>query len=299
MIDFRFNVDIDGVERAFHALADSIEDVTVPLLRTGGAIRSRARKLFQSEGNGKWPALSPATIKRKITSAEVALLRVGESGRSGQRSIVQRIVRDAAGAAQWSGRADAISDQIEKVRRKSVKTLSQTFSGIARVKRLEEKRGKALTQARTRIEKILSYRHLAKQASIEANELVAYARREVARSKAHGRVQRAVKQLQRAGYAMSDQERRSMLRQSARRYKASEASTRMLGGLEDTLGMKVDGATLAVYSKAFISGIHNEGGGAGHGAQIKKREFLSIEPGDLDIFVEAVQEAGITAWIEA
>src|ERR1017187_403068 len=103
MIEFHFTVHIDGLERGFNALADSLDDegVRTALMRTGGHIRGRARRAFAASGPG-WAPLSPETVKRKITSEKIALLSNPGRGKTGERSIVQRVVRDAAASDKWS-----------------------------------------------------------------------------------------------------------------------------------------------------------------------------------------------------
>ncbi len=287
LIQFKFSVNIDGLERSFNALAESLEDegVKTALLRTGGHIQSRARKIIRAEGPG-WDALDPATLKRKMTSAQVSLLAVRGRGKTGERSVVQKVVRDAAGADKWNAKAAVLNSAIERARSAGKKT-----------KGLESRHAKAITQAKNRLANIHDLRHLATAAGV--SDLIKFARKEVARSKAHGGVLRGFKALKKAGYTFSAEEQRKMLRQKKRRYNAREESTRILGSLYDTIGMHVDSGRLKVYSKAYISGIHNDGGTAGHGANIPKREFMKLVAADLDLFVEILNEEAIEAWEEA
>jgi phage gpG-like protein len=289
VIDFKFNFDFSEVEGALEALAEALQETKVPLLRAGGQIRARAFRAFGQGGPG-WAPLAPSTEARKITSAEISLFRSNGKmrGKTRERSIVERTVREAAGIAKWSAKADALNSAIDHARKAGKKT-----------KGLESRLDKAYTQQRDRLKKIAVYAQFGEDAGISPRKFVAYAKREFNRARAHGKILRAHKELKKAGYAFDEAEQRKMLRQSARRYRADEDSTRILGTLDRTLGMKVDGDKVRVYSKALISGIHNDGGTAGHGARIPARPFLELKQADIDLFVEACREQALAAWEDA
>lgn len=284
-MDVDLRVDLDEVEQATDALADQVGDPRRALLRAGGVIRARARRIFAAEGPG-WAPLAESTLKRKLTEPQLNLLRDTGRGKTGERSVVQRIVRDAAGAEKWTHRATAIGERLAKARLKGRTTAA-----------LEGKYNAALVQQRTYIDKIRKHRFSAVAAGIRPSELVAFARREVHRQKAHGKILRAFRQLKRAGAQFAPEEQRRMLRQGARRYRASEDSTRILGGLANTLGLHLVGPmTVRAYSKAYISGIHNDGGTAGHGAQIKARPFLQLLESDSEALAAFLLEDAMEAW---
>lgn len=72
------------------------------------------------------------------------------------------------------------------------------------------------------------------------------------------------------------------------RYESGE----LLGAMARSIYATVEGKMLTIESKIAWSGVHNDGGTAGHGARIPQREFLAWTPEDLKALAEiAVQHA--------
>lgn len=288
MIDFVFKLDVDGVEEGIHALIDSIKDIRAPLLRVGGKMRSRAKHAFEAGGPG-WKDLDEATKRRKANLAQVQLLSNLGRGKTGERSAVERIVRDARGAEAWRAKEQALVERVKAASRAGRKTET-----------LERRRGAASRQADERTAKIMRYRATAAAAGVGGSyqQIVAFARREVTRAKWHGKVLSAVRKLRKAGVSLTVEERRRMTRQHQRRNLARVESTRVLGSLYDTIGFHLidDGQGVRAYSKAYIGAIHNYGGTAGHGARIPARPFLRLTSEDADDLVKFLEEHMVTAW---
>lgn len=374
-VDFKLTVNLENVRDKLEALADRCHDLDTPLLRAGGVIRSRVHRIFAAEGPG-WPALAAATLAKKPNMAWVRIHQDLGRGRTGQRTILQRVVREHKGARHWLDRQTQINKQIdaveqtwrsklpekkkareraeEKVQKAvellrsymekepperfqaepllSGKVVAATASlkkyraraamidrGIAgpRIQTKERRLAATIVKERNYLAKLRVYANLGERVGsqlegklglpprgIKPERLADYAYREVARAKAHGQVIKRYKALVRPGIrergilgykttpiVLSDRERRKMLRQHARRYKATESSTRMLGNLDQTIGMKLLGhGGVRVYSSAFISGIHNKGGIAGHGAVIPKREFIALQDSDAQMLAQFILE---------
>ena len=72
--------------------------------------------------------------------------------------------------------------------------------------------------------------------------------------------------------------------------RADDKGKKMLGGLSGSIKMKLAGNTITVYSEVPWSGIHNSGGSAGNGAQIPKREFLTIDDEDMEALKKLLLE---------
>jgi phage gpG-like protein len=295
VIDGDLSLSMEEVERSIAALAAALEDPSTPLLRVGGVIRSRARKAFAAGGPG-WKPLAPSTQKRKITAAEVELLVNRGRGKTAERSIVQRVVRDADAIGKWAAREETIKAQIESARSRGKKTGT-----------LEKRRDAAVEQQKKRLDNFKAYDAAGDKAGISGDALVMYARREVARAKARGallRQYRAIRKQERAESAyrgvdvraMSVESRRAISRLGARRYQAREESTRILGGLENTISMKLVDGGVRVFSKAYIGGIHNEGGTAGNGAQIPARPFLDLLDSDKIALARFLEEQALAEW---
>lgn len=288
---FTFKVDVSGAARRFSALVGATqgEALDTALLRTGGVIRARTKRdVFATEGAGKWTALDPQTIKRKMTLAQAQLLT--SHGRGIKHSVPHLIVREAAA--------------IEKTKAREA-MLRKRLADLAARGRKTEATERSLAVAMTRQRKVIDYLRSKRFAATAAGigntaALIAFAQREVARAKEHGAVLRSFKAAKKAGHRFSVEEQRALLRQSKRRYNVSEASTRMLGGLEDSLSLHlVEGKRIEVFSHAHIGAIHNFGGTAGHGARIPKREFMFLVQSDIEFLVELLKEQMIKAWLDA
>lgn len=70
---------------------------------------------------------------------------------------------------------------------------------------------------------------------------------------------------------------------------------RVLGRLASSMKSKISGSVLEVKSTIEWSGVHNEGGTAGHGAQIPARPFNYFESIDGEVFAEIVANAMMAA----
>ena len=73
---------------------------------------------------------------------------------------------------------------------------------------------------------------------------------------------------------------------------ARQVNKAILGGLPWTLKMQVGATEVIVTAKTGgeWSAVHNEGGQAGHGARIPKREFLKADDDDLKELAEILKE---------
>lgn len=288
---FTFSLDLSGAARKFSALIDATqgEALDEALLRTGGKIRSRTKRyVFGTEGGGQWQALDPETVKRKMTLARAQLLT--SHGRGIKHSVPHLIVREAAAIERTRVRDAMLQARLEMKRAKGHKT-EATEKQIARV----------LTRQRKAIDYLRSKRFAATAAGFASTAaLIAFAQKEVARAKEHGAALRAFKAAKKAGHRFSLKEQRALLLRGKRRYNVSEASTRMLGGLENSLWLNlVEGKRIEVFSHAFIGSIHNFGGTAGNGARIPARKFMYLVESDIKFLIDLLREQMIKAWLDA
>jgi len=336
-VRFTFSVDISGMQRRFAALGDALtgDKLNEALLRTGGVVRARIKKdVFGTEGAGRWPALDPETQKRKYNEHMVALLHNNGRG-AGRGSMVDTI----ANAAKRAGRSEAAEwatrKRIAQLQARSRKTEKSEASLAKAQSRLESVIGAGRDQQQT----IHGFLNLAIAANIGRaatrnaqgrfrrrmaltdSDVIAFAERERERRKKHSAALRAAREMPLVGneewrtsrtkgkdgkiktfryVANASEERKRQMRVGARRYNAAESSTRMLGGLENSITMRlIDGKRIEVFSKARIGAIHNFGGTAGHGARIPQREFMYLADSDLDFLANLLREQGVAAWIEA
>ncbi len=76
----------------------------------------------------------------------------------------------------------------------------------------------------------------------------------------------------------------------------ARGSTRLLGRLPDTVPVTTRGLSVGAKSSVKWAGIHNDGGVAGHGARIPKREFVFLSRDFLDDAVDAIEKRFISVW---
>lgn len=325
------------MQRRFDAIGEALtgEMLDVALLRTGGVVRGRIKAdVFGTEGAGKWPDLAPSTRARKYNEAMVSLL--ANSGRGkGRGSAVNTIATAANRLAKSEAREWATRKRIAVLQARSRKTeksqaslakAEQSLTGIAAAQKdqaqtIHQFLTRAIAANIGRAATRGAMGRFQRRAGLNDADIVAFARRELDRKKRHSAALRAAREMPLTGneewrtskfkdkdgkiktfryVANASAERRRMMRLGGQRYRASEKSTRILGGLEDSITMRlVKGKRIEVFSKARIGAIHNFGGTAGHGARIPKREFMFLVDSDLEFLANLLREQAVAAWIEA
>lgn len=88
---------------------------------------------------------------------------------------------------------------------------------------------------------------------------------------------------------LTEKQQKSLLGRVERAKK--DASEKMLGKVAASIKTSIKNGTLTVESKIPWAGVHNEGGPAGHGANIPKREFLALDEEDLDVLENFLLDA--------
>lgn len=207
------SVNIDGLSRKLHTLAETAKDLEPALRIFDQYLRDQVAQRFASEGPG-WPARKQATEGAHHREAQVHALAAHRLRSKLARELgrAQRRLRYGKGTAAAVDRRYAVLKEFER----------QVAGGVLG----------AQTGKDRRLEKSVS--------------------------KLHERLGRA----------------------------EAQASGRVLGRLGSSIASKVKRGSLTVYSKVPWAGVHNEGGQAGHGAQIPARPFLFLEPEDIDVLAE-------------
>lgn len=282
--------EVEGLVRHLEVFGERCTDMREPLARCGGYLRGRAKNRIDAEGPG-WDALKPATVARKPTVAKIQLLAaLFPASRPGR-------VRLLAAA----GRLDVARGRI----------------GVAKTTRSREAAEK---RAAHEGETIAMYQQqFGAPAGIrDAAALIAFAQREQRRIKTHGEALRIARAMPLAAgesirtvhyrnrhgetKAYKVIENASKARRSVRaigkpRYQVSERSTRLLGGLYDSMHLMVQAKAVVVFSGPSWSGAHNRGATVGHGAHLPKRDFLKIEENDLHTCVAIFDEYLLDAFL--
>lgn len=71
----------------------------------------------------------------------------------------------------------------------------------------------------------------------------------------------------------------------------AKAQGKTLGRIASSIKSKVSETSVNVSSEIYWSGVHNDGGTAGRGAKIPKREFLAITDDDLKVLAKLIEDA--------
>lgn len=253
-----FTVDAGAIVRPFQIVAQNMADLKPALARMGGRVRSRTKRVFDQEGPG-WAPLAKSTLARKPNEHWVGFLAKSKSGRSSDTTVrlAKRIANDRAKADAFQGDPKKATVLVNALRRASENRRSlDTISqafGFA-----------------------------------DTDRMILFAEREQRRAKMHGVALRAAKALPKGS-----EERRRVSRIGQRRYRAEEASTKILGSLRNSMTIKLKGATAEVFAKPKWAGVHNAGGTAGHGAEEPERRFIWIDPSDLPYFEKILLEEAL------
>ena len=88
---------------------------------------------------------------------------------------------------------------------------------------------------------------------------------------------------------------RAALGRRRRQTRAITKHHRLLGKLASTIRAQLEGNAIRVGSFVSWAGIQNEGGVAGHNAQIPARTFAEVEEDDVDVLAETLLNHGIGA----
>ena len=236
-------------------LADELKsralDLGEPLARIGGYFRGQAKRKIDA---GLAP-LMPSTIARKLTIGQLGLyVRIGK-GANALDTILRlekQLARTLAGPLPRSGNGT-----------------------VARSQAKAEAHGEMMAAIQANIGSAAGFK--------SAEQLIAFAHKELARARIHGAAQRAAKLLQKGSA-----ERRKVASQGKKRYDARLSSTIPLGGFRNVIKIGVGPGKVVVFVSGPAAKANNEGATVGHGAELKARKFLDIGDGDVDMAAKIV-----------
>jgi len=241
---------VGGYVRRLEVFGDRCSDMKPPLARCGGYLRARAKHRIDAGGPG-WEPLSAATKQRKMTVEKLGLLSaLFPRSRPGRAPLLRAV------------------DKLHVAQKRA--TNAKTAKG----------RAAAMKRAAHEGETLALYQRAfgAPSGMRDVQALIAYAQKELHRQRLHGVALQAAKSLPKGSV-----ERRRVGAVGKARNQRSERSTRLLGGLYDSIHLRVENKVVIVFSGPSWSGIHNRGGMAGHHARIPERRFLMIEATDLQV----------------
>jgi len=241
---------VGGYVRRLEVFGDRCSDLKPPLARCGGYLRARAKHRIDAGGPG-WEPLAAATKQRKMTAEKLGLLSALFPKRRPGRVPLLRAV-----------------DKLNVAQKRT--TSAKTARG----------RAAALKRVAQEGETLALYQRAfgASSGMRDVQALIAYARQEFHRQRLHGVALGAAKSLPKGSA-----ERHRIGAVGKARNQRSERSTQLLGGLYDSIHLRVENKVVIVFSGPSWSGIHNRGGMAGHNARIPERRFLMIEASDLQV----------------
>jgi len=280
-MNITLSANLDGLVRKFESLAAAASDPTPALLRCGGLVRAHARRVFEQQGPG-WPALSPETQARKITAAEIAFLKTDHHGRSMVGAVLKlaRQIRKGRLAVENARSSKSLDNATAKqfARMAEASRIADQFAS----RRLSSFGAMVKFAEREKARKAMHGKALMNAGRMSLGDGESYGYRKF--TDRHGN-EKQTRYVQDASL-----ERRRAGATGKRRYLAQGNADRMLGNLDKSLGMHVEGHTVKVYSRARIGGIHNVGGTAGKGAKIPARPFMYIPDGASKVFAQIVVE---------
>lgn len=258
---------VDGVVRRLEVFGHAASDLREPLARSGGYLRGQAKHRIDQQGPG-WKALDEETVRRKMTHAKLQLLEA-------------MFPRRRPGTTPLLKAADALA--VARGRAESAKTTRARETALARAKQEGEKLAfyQRAFGAPAKVGRRVRGKDGRFESVVDVAALISFVQREQRRARLHGEALRAARAL-----PQGSAERRRVSRIGAQRYQRSERSTRLLGGLYDSLHLAVEAKLVKVFSGPRWSGVHNEGGTAGNGATIPERRFLQITSADVHFVVE-------------
>lgn len=308
-ITLQMSVDLTGLDRKFGALVAAASDPKKALLRIGGYVRSEAEKRFQQQGPG-WDALSEETTERKATAIARANLASKGDRRSDLDEIARRqkqVVRsllaaskrpDSAVARRHLGHAADARMIVNRLITKHALALgnvrgANTAMQAAMILAEREKKRRALHRQQT-----------AKARAMPLAEGESYGLRRwtsfdaPAGTSAADRYKYPSRERTARYVRDASPERRREAARGRMRYRAG-SNPGILGDLDKSLTMVLEGRTVRIFSHARIGQIHNVGGTAGHGAKIPARPFMYLPTDWQKIAREIVEEEMAGAWMWA
>lgn len=282
-MDITAPFDVDGIVTLMEECKAHLLDIGVPLARSGGYLKGRAKHRCDEGGPG-WEPLSPDTVKRKLTVEQFSFF--AKFGKR-QRSMVDTIL----GEERKLVRALGIAEK---------KTGKARENALARAQMSGESLGK------------IAGDHLGMRADFnrrlsvgDVDSLIDIAMAETDRRKRHGAALRTARQMPLAAgerrvtvtktikgkrrtfsiIANPSKERQSMRRQGATRYRRDVRSTQVLGALRDAFKLAVFKAAVAVFWGPKWALAHHDGATVGNGAHVPQRRALIIEANDKSVVV--------------
>lgn len=88
--------------------------------------------------------------------------------------------------------------------------------------------------------------------------------------------------------ARLDKSLRGLQDRHARAY--AKAQSRPLGRIASSIKSKLTKSSVTIFSEVSWSAVHNDGGTAGHGAKIPKRQFLEVTDEDVSVLTRLIEE---------
>lgn len=263
---FKFNVQSSNLDRDMTELAKAPEIVDQALTRFGKYLRAKAQKAFAQAGPG-WPPLAKSTEEHRASAVSGAASRVQKVATDRMRSKLKRELQRAVKSGSSVSAASRLK-VLQELERVSSGQGGESVTGT-----LSEP-DKQVQKQRMAISKQLRQAKKAGNEHLEKFHKQRLARFDSTHADALDRISavKAGKSIQGLGARIGRAQKK--------------AAEHLLGKMASSISAKVSGHVLTVQSKIDWSSVHNEGGSAGHGAHIPKREFLSLDEDDTRIFSE-------------
>jgi phage gpG-like protein len=257
-------VEIDGMQRRLQTLVKTVKELEPALRLWDTYYRARVQRRFASEGPGWAPRKEEELARRDARN-------LGSAKSRALYQVERKLHKELRRAShsvdpQTYARRFFVLKEFERLRNGGSENLS-TIGSLSKADR-------SILRQRSGIVRSIAY---AKSIGDKANEEGQRQRLENF-DFAHDQILEAAKGLRAL---------RSVRGLAARVERAEARSQgKVLGKIAQSIRSKVSKGAVTVYSAIPWAGIHNEGGTAGHGAQIKPRPFLFLESQDIDVLQE-------------
>lgn len=290
-----------------------VEDLAPPLKQFSKEKRAEIKTIFETQGDGQWPALAPSTVRKR---EHVGSARITEKGSARAGYLKKLQAKETRQAARVAG--------IQKAHKKKsfLGALGITHAKVGRKlagaqQRLQETRRKLDEQVAKQTAKFSQGKQLRKERRALRLKLLAAQKKLQAPRASEAAVHRGPRRRAQEPdsahlRAEVDRIKKQLVRLEPKIAKAAKADAqrggkarprkrRILGRIGQSIHaeVKIDGkagGSLVIkdkLKKPILGKVHNDGGPAGKGAEMPMRKHLELTPKNIARFKEIIISHGL------
>ena len=314
------SIPTDGLLQTLDLTLDRIEDLKPVLRAEGKALRADIKATFDQQGPG-WPGLAESTIEKREHTGTSQITKFGKVRASSAAAMERRLkslqiqyARAMSSPLTWRGaQRSRIREKLEKHKRamenlqarieksktrayadrRTGKSVAEAAAGAAESPALTGSahlRGVNRLRTKLKTDTKRSKRFYSVKAQAERRAVLA----EFERLVAGGNPDESTLSARQAESLRGRMQRAGLLTTP------KKEGGKLLGKLASSIVMDVHihgvAGTLVVRARPPWAGIHDKGGTAGHGAQIKQRQFMRYTTKQADRFARRCVAYGLGAF---